>query len=280
MYKETKWAEKIISLQDEEGKWGDFHSLSAHSEVPITTEQALRRLEILGYSMEDDCIQKAVSYMNDCLTGKKQIPDRREKLHDWNIFTSMILAAWIRRFTKEYASANAVAEKWAKIITTAFQNGQYDHKAYGNAYYEIMGIKPKGGRMVDFTQFYVVSLISDLLDDRTEIRVVNYILDKPDGIYYVYDRCLRELPAEFAGKQLSRYLGAMELLAEYPQGRGELAFVVNWLMKHQRDNGTWDMGSAAKGLPYFPLSDNWRNRKAREADCTRRIENLITKIIR
>ena len=77
MHKNGKWAKQIISLQDEEGKWGDFHSLSQFSDSVITTEQALRRLERLGYTIEDECIQKAVRYMNDCLTGKNNIPDGR-----------------------------------------------------------------------------------------------------------------------------------------------------------------------------------------------------------
>lgn len=72
MHKCTKWAHKIISLQDNEGKWGWFHSLGQHSNSPMTTEQALRRLQYLGFTAADDCIQKAISYMNDCLTGKKR----------------------------------------------------------------------------------------------------------------------------------------------------------------------------------------------------------------
>lgn len=95
MHKDGKWAKQIISLQDEEGKWGCFHSLSQFYNAPITAEQALRRLEYLGYTIEDECIQKAVRYMDDCLIGKNAIPDRREKVHDWDIFISMILSTWL-----------------------------------------------------------------------------------------------------------------------------------------------------------------------------------------
>ena len=42
------------------GKWGWFHSLSQFYASPLTTEQALRRLERSGYTMEDTCIPKAV----------------------------------------------------------------------------------------------------------------------------------------------------------------------------------------------------------------------------
>ncbi len=61
--------------------------------------------------------------MHDCLTGKKSIPDRREKLHNWDIFTALILSTWIRRFTKEDDAAHTVGKKWAEIITRAFERG-------------------------------------------------------------------------------------------------------------------------------------------------------------
>lgn len=134
MHKDTKWAKDIISLQEDDGKWGCFHSLSQVYSSHITTEQAHRRLLYLGYNIEDDCIKKAVSYMNDCLIGKTIIPDRREKTHDWDIFTSLILATWIRIFTNDNLNANAIAQKWAEIIWSAFENGEYNHEAYMKTY--------------------------------------------------------------------------------------------------------------------------------------------------
>ncbi len=88
-YWNSKWAMEILDLQNEDGSWGYFHSLSKPGKNPITTEQALRRLYILGYDIKDDSVKKCVSYMTDCLLGKKQILDRREKLHDWDIFSEL-----------------------------------------------------------------------------------------------------------------------------------------------------------------------------------------------
>lgn len=99
MHKDGKWAKQLIEAQEPDGKWGCFHSLSQNVNAPHTTEQALRRLERLGFTIEDDCIQRAVSYMSDCLDGKKKIPDPREKTHNWDLFTALILSVWIRRFT-------------------------------------------------------------------------------------------------------------------------------------------------------------------------------------
>lgn len=278
MHKDGKWARQIISMQDDETMWGSFHSLSSANINPLTTEQALRRLQILGYTMEDECIQKAVRYLEDCLSGRKQIPDRAEKLHDWTLFTHMMFSAWIRRFSRANEAASEMARKWAYVVTCAFVSGGYDNDAYTKAYTETFGMKAKGGRLIDFVQFYVLSLLVGELDEATERAMIRYILNKPDGIYYVYDGCIGKLPDALDGKLVSRYLGAVEMLAEYASAKGELAFVIDWLMENRNENGKWDLGKAAKDGVYFPLSDDWRRKETREADCTERIERLLNKL--
>ncbi|TCL57157.1 hypothetical protein EDD76_10919 [Kineothrix alysoides] len=274
LHKDSKWANQIISLQEEDGKWGWFHSLSQFYDSQITTEQALRRLMYLGYTIEDECIRKAVSYMNDCLTGKNEIPDRREKLHDWNVFTSLILSAWIRVFTKDNPAANKVAGQWAEIISAAFTDGKYEHDKYVNAYCEVLGLKPKGGRLIDFTNFYPITLLADCLDENTEKAFIEHILNREKGIYYIYDRKIIIPPQEFESKTASHYLAAAELLAKYKTSKVKLQFVLDWLEANKNQNGKWDMGSAVNDKVYFPLSDDWRKRETREADCTERIINL------
>lgn len=275
MYKDGKWAREIISMQEPDGKWGCFHSLSQFYPSHITTEQALRRLERLGYTMEDDCIQKAVSYMDACLTGKKAIPDRREKTHDWDVFTSMMLSAWIRRFTSDNAGANEIANQWAHIITHAFAGGSYHHGAYVEAYTDTWGSRPSGGRLIDFTSFYQISMLPGCLDEKTENRLVQYVLNKEDGIYYVYERKLTQLPGCFESRETSRYLGAIELLLQYKSARAQLAFAADWLIHNRNENGTWDLGKQVNDKICFPLSDDWRKKGVREADCTARIFAIL-----
>ena len=278
MHKDGKWAKHIISLQESDGKWGWFHSLSQFYNSPITTEQALRRLERLGYTIEDECIQKTVNYMNDCLIGKNDIPDRKEKLHNWDIFTSMILATWIRRFTRDNSNANKVAKQWSDIISAAFINGGYNHEMYVSAYTDIFGLKPNGSRFLDFVSFYQISLISDCLNENTEKAVIDYVIIKNDGIYYIYDDKIAVLPQNFKSKQASRYIAAIELLSEYKYAKYKLGYVIDWLNDNRNENGKWDMGKAANDKIYFPLSDDWRKRETRENDCTERIANLINRL--
>lgn len=273
MYKNGKWAKQIIEWQDNEGKWGNFHSLSSTSRLHITTEQALRRLEILGYTIEDECIQKAVKYMYDCLIGKNTIPDRVEKCHDWNVFSSLILATQIRRFTKENQVANAVAQQWAEMTSAAFKDGCYNHDNYVAAYNQIL--KPCGGKICGLETFYPVSLMSDCLDKNVEYAFVDYILNYDSGIYYIYDSKLSVLPNVFQSREASRYLAAIELLIQYKHTRNKFGFVSEWLIKNRNENNKWDMGKSVNDKVYFPLSDNWRKSEVREADCTKRIIKIL-----
>ncbi len=276
MHKQGKWAQEIIAAQDTEGKWGIFHSMAHPSSgKPLTTEQALRRLERLGFTQEDACIQRALSYMHDCLTGAKSIPDPEEQVVDWPCFVDMMLAAWICRFTDGDPQANAVAEAWAEVITSGFAPGYYDEAAYSDAYRRILGLKP-GTRMIGPGNFYPVSLAAGRLSAVTQDAFVAHILHHPGGIYYIYDKPLRLLPADFRSREASRYLAAIELLAAFPHGRRHLTFAADWLESHRNSRDAWDMGSAVADRVYFPLADSWRSASTREADCTERIRHLMS----
>ena len=74
-HKTGKIAEQIIALQNDDGTWGNaFHSLSVpNTKKPLTTEQALRRLKLLGFTINDEPIRKAVDCMVSCLNGKRKI---------------------------------------------------------------------------------------------------------------------------------------------------------------------------------------------------------------
>ena len=43
----------------------------------------------------------------------------------------------------------------------------------------------RGGRFVDFVNFYVVSVTAGLLREETEARMIDYVLRHEPGIYYV-----------------------------------------------------------------------------------------------
>jgi len=273
-------AARIIEKQNPDGAWGQFHSLSASNrrDKQVTTEMALRRLQNLGFAMEDACIRRAVDYMDTCLRGQISIPDPREKLHDWDAFTDMMLAAWIRRFTPDNPRANAVADLWTRVIGAAFAGETCDQAAYADAFTQALGHKPRGGRFVDFVSLYQVSITTAMFDEVTDARFVRHVLHHPQGIYYVYDRPLCVLPEVFASKQTTRWLAAIDLLAEHPTAKAQLGFAADWLLQNRNPDGTWDLSPAAKDDITLPLSDSWRKAEARIADCTAYIERVLAKI--
>ena len=246
------------------------------SDVSVTTEQALRRLELLGYTIEDACIQRAVSYMTDCLTGAKTIPDRPEKVSDWHVFSSLILSTWILRFVPDHRQATQVARQWAEVTAQAFMDGMFDRQRYVQAYKAVL--QPAYGRINGMMTFYPLSLLRDSLDEQTEKALIRYALDHPQGIYYISDRKISEPPAIFEGRETSRYLAALELLARYSCAGEKLQFAAEWLHANADNDGKWDLGSKASDKMYFPLSDDWRKKETRISDCTERIEKLLKAI--
>jgi hypothetical protein len=249
----------------------------------MTTEQALRRLEILGFTIDHKPIKKAVKYMNDCLIGKNKIPDHEEKSHKpWIKYIELMLSTWIRIFTKDNEIANKTAQSWCEIINGTFINGYYDHDLFVNKFEDFLGMKinPKAPRWNDFVSFYTVSLLTNGLDKKIEVEYFKYILEHDNGIYYINDKKINTVPETFQSKNTSSYIRAIELLSKYdnPECKKQLKFVVKWLKENRTKNNEWDFGKEAKDGINFPLSDSWRNEEDRIKDCTYRISKLLERI--
>lgn len=279
-HKSGKWAKQILSLQHPDGSWGCFHTLSHPTkENPMTTEQALRRLKVLGFTKDDAPIRRAVRYMEANLNNPEPTVFI-EKKHDSKTYGDTMLAAWLHIFDSDNQASLDIARKWTEIIGSAFETAQYNHDRYSAAYEAVIGKKlnPKAGCLANFVVFYQIALTSGCFDKRTEAAVFDYIIKYPSGIGYIYDRPIAELPEAFMSRQTVRYLAAIELLAGFGGNRDKLSFIVDWLNKNKDENGQWDLGSKAKDGIYFPLSDSWRTDECRKADCTERIQKLLNTI--
>jgi hypothetical protein len=246
----------------------------------MTTEQALRRLEILGFSIHDSPIQKAVKYLQNCLIGKETIPDRAEKQLDWEKFRDLMIATWIKRFISDDKRANTVAEKWAEIVNGSFINNEFDQIKFNSLFYKILSYdihkKP-----IRFMTFYPISLVSHNVSEVIEPVFFKYILTYDKGItYFNYAKPLSILPEHFQSKETSAYLREIELLAEYKniKCKEQISFVKEWLLNNKTNDNEWDIGKEAKDGIYFPLSDSWRKDEDRINDCTYTINRLLEKI--
>ena len=279
-YKNGQIAQHIINLQREDGTWGnEFHSMAMpNNKTPLTTEQALRRLQLLGFTIEDTPIRKTVDCMTSCLRGERKIDNYWEKTQDWNLFTKLMLSTWVKIFEPDNTLALAFAKQWATIIEKAFANGAYNHEAYLKAYQEEFYPKAKGPRELDFVSFYPLNLLQGLLSEETENHMLDYVLNYEKGIYYIYGKPLSEVPKVFSSLETSRYLAAIDILSGYKTAKEKLRFIIEWLEENKDTNGQWDLGAKAKDNVYFPLSDSWRTVSHRKADCTVKISTILNKL--
>ena len=278
-HKSGKWAKEILSLVNSEGNWGNFHTLS----VPVkgkalTTEQAIRRLYILGYTKDDEVIAKVIKQMEESVKGKRKKDDYIEKKHDWLFFEKLMLASWIRRFDPLNVYALEIAKEWGIIAEKAFASGKYNEVDDVKAFTEWKGRKPKSGFETGFGMLYHAVLLKDILPEETEKAFIDYYLERPEGMGYIYNNKLSVLPENFESREASCYLAAIEVLAEYKCAKEKLAFVKDWLYKNMDENGQWDFGSKANDKVYFPLSDSWRDKENRKKDSTERVMKLLSKI--
>lgn len=277
--KRSKWARDVLDKQ-RDGLWGNFHTLSMQKEGgEIATEQALRRLRYLGFTAQDTPVARTLDRLRGVLRGTDAVPDRREVTHDWALFTELMFAAWLRLFIPDDPDGCRVAARWAAVLDGAFASGMYDGGAYRAAYLDVFGKPPAGARFLGFTNFYVVTLVANRLGDETEARVFDYLLGHPEGIYYLYYAPMNALPEVFASRETAKYLYGLEALARYESDacRGKLRFAADWLRANAQDD-TWDLGPQAKDGVALPLSDDWRRRERRVADCTHRVGTILRAI--
>lgn len=279
-YKNGKIAQQIIGQQNEDGTWGcEFHSLAVpNNKLPLTTEQALRRLKMLGFTIQDEPIRKAVDCMTSCLRGERKIDNYWEKTIDWELYTKLMLSTWVRIFEPNNEIALNFAKHWANIIETAFESGTYNNEAFQAAYMYEFYQKTKGAREVDFVTFYQINLLQGLLSEETECHMLDYVLSHDKGIYYIYYKPIKELPKDFESIETSRYLSAVEILSGYKLAKEKLGVVAEWLENNKDENGQWDLGAKARDNLYFPLSDSWRTVENRKADCTYKISSILQRL--
>jgi hypothetical protein len=280
-FKNGKWAKEIIQLQHDDGSWGYFHTLSKpSSKQPMTTEQALRRLEILGFTIDDNPIQKTVKYLHNCLIGKENIPDYQEKGSDWKSYHDLMISTWIKRFTSDDKSANGIANKWVEIINSSFAGKKFEQNIYDSVYNRIL-CPEKGKRIWGFMHFYGISILANNLDISIEPKFFEYVLNFPTGIYYFgYNKSIKTLPELFQSKKTCDYIRMVDLLTAYKNKKckDKILYIKKWFLQNKLNDHEWDLGKNSKDNILLPLSDSWRKDEDRINDCTFVINRIIKKM--
>src|SRR5690606_1021550 len=139
--------------------------------------------------------------------------------------------AWLKLFNYRDSLIEKVISRWKNIIEKSVVFGKIDYEEYKKQYRLEYG--RSGVREISISNFYMVCLLKDVLDEDIKSAYFNYVMEK--GIYYIYDNNLFELPHNFDSKQTINYLVAIKLISFYAN-KGDLDFVYEYLMKNRNED--------------------------------------------
>jgi len=260
--------EYLESIQNPDGGFGRFHSMSKDKE--ITTEKALRRFWFLNLNKDTPIVNKCLEYVKKCLDKEIVIPDRREKVINWDVFEELMFASWLNLFEIKDEKILSIQLKWKEVIELSIINDKFDYFEYKKQYRIMFG--KQGLREITPSNFYMVCLLKDFLSPLKKHAYFQYVMEK--GIYYIYSKNLFELPKIFDSKDTIHYLVAIKLIKPYAN-EGDLNFVLSWLNENRKQNGNWEMPSLKSDGIIFPTSSNWRKIENKLSDINSFINGIV-----
>lgn len=252
---------EISKEQDESGYWKEFHGY---------TEGIIRRLLFMGLDGSHICLKRAAGFIEQVLEGNDIWHQRIEK-HDttkwWlDMFMPLASAAVLSLINPVHPLVKEHAAIWREFAKAAFRDNNYNASAESRAQYEYFNIKTK--RPIPFCNYYVLLLLtsgSDIIPEALDNNILEYWMDKQDGIYYVYGKCPK-MPVSLSNtKDCYHWLRAVSLLSRY-KGWDKYKEDINTFLWSQRNiDGIWDFTERPYGS-MFPLSDSWRKANSRVID--------------
>lgn len=261
--------ENFYSKQLQDGSFGYFHSMSINS--TITTEKFLRRCMFLDIDKTNLYLSKTLNYLKRCLNRECEIPDRKEKVLQWHNFEDLMFSSWLVIFDDVNDKVQTIIDIWINLIESSIENDQFSFVLYKQNYQNQFGKLNSGQRVIDPTNFYVVTLLINKLNETTRKYYYEYIMDK--GIYYIYGNNLRNLPEEFDHRWTIYYLYAIKLASSYNSSC--LEKVKKWILKHQAKDGFWYVKNIKADGNIFPYSNNWKKQEAKLNDIKRFMDNIL-----
>ncbi|HHU81309.1 MAG TPA: hypothetical protein GXZ35_08325 [Acholeplasmataceae bacterium] len=261
--------EYLASIQNIDGGFGRFHSMS--SDRSITTEKALRRFWLLNLNKDNPIVNKCLNYVKKCLYKEIIIPDRREKVINWDVFEELMFSCWLNLFQIEDEKVSSIKQKWKDSIEQSVIDNKFDYTEYKKQYRLIFG--NQGLREISPSNFYVVSLLTNTLCPPVKRAYFKFVMEK--GIYYIYNNNLYELPLIFDSKNTIYYLLAIKFIAPFSK-ENDLNFVKEWLDNNRTSKEMWEMPNLKPDGIVFPTSENWRRSDNKISDINTFINDVFS----
>lgn len=279
----SKWVMQLESSQLADGTWGRFHTRDSQVKQPFpTTELAIAIALDLGLDKHNSTLQRVLPVLLTYMDGTQTWPDPPEK-HDnpraWFIHTQHFSAATLALIEQHHPHLDAFWELWTEALQETFRSGVYDRQREIAVLNKLLDCRTKNP--VPFHKRYPLLILSathNQLPEDLERKMLDYVMHKPAGIYYVYEKNISSL-LPILSKDFWGWFRAHKLLSRFRLWKTLSIDAVNWIWSQQTEDGFWDGGNNIARKPYtsFPLSESWRQPKNRIIDSTVEVLGLLSK---
>ncbi len=265
------YVKKIEGGQTEDGFWGNFH---------MDSEAVLRRGLLLGLELSHPCFQKVGAFMETVLGGEDIWHQRCEKQDHpgwWlEMFMPLVTAANLSLIDPQNVLLEKQIAIWRSFAEAAFAGGRYDSAAEAAAQYEYFRIKTK--RSIPFYSYYCVILLTahnGILSDKLGNLILDYCLDRDEGMYYIYDRKPSQCVDINDTKYFFYWMRILSILSRLNGWEHHKARYCNWVWNQMNADGLWDL-TDKPGYSQYVLSDSWRKSKNRIIDSSIYVMRFLT----
>ncbi len=283
---DTPFVSDLSRHQLDDGSWGRFHTqdtkVKPRPRFP-TTEAAIMRAIALGLDRSSPMLKHTISFLESHINGECIWRDHAEK-HDhpglWDYSTRLMSASNLAFIDKDHPLVEVASSLVAEATVTAFSTGEYNREQ--EIRYHIIRSGINSRRHLPCHNRYGLLLLAALqnrLIPEIEMSLLRYVMQKPEGIFYIYSSSIADLPP-VSDRRFARWLSALELLAEFEGWKQLGEGAIEWIWKQRNPDGLWDFGAKTPKEHYFPLSSNWRKETNRVIDCSVRVLSLLQKFYR
>ena len=295
LYESEQYLE-LEAARESHGMWGQYHTEKTKiKRVFKTTEVAMKRCQSLGLDIEDQIIKKLLESIVGMLTGEIQYPDNKEVTNVWmDTGFRWPLVSGIARLDR----FNPILDKpWsimAELVMGSFKSGRFRQQDHDDTFMKLVvnELTNAQKKRLSTIQFIgtggwplVVGATNNKLPYNVEKTYINWLINKPEGIYGRSPHPYKRIPA-ISERDFMGYMRVQSLLAPFrawKEGYGEE--VLDNLGLAAGLDGLWYPDRGAKSLyilksyEMHQLADNWRNPIAAKIDFSIFILDFIMKAL-
>ncbi|MBN2004217.1 MAG: hypothetical protein JXA21_12750 [Anaerolineae bacterium] len=282
--KESKWVALLRDAQLADGTWGRFHTQDSRLKQPFpTTEVAIAIALDSGLDKHTLLLQKTIGTIVEYVDGETVWPDTPEKHENplaWYVWGRHFSAAVLALIDRQHPRLDEFWNLWAEAMRAAFHSGSYDRQKEIEVLNLLLECRMKNP--VPFHKKYpllILSATNNRLPEALERQLLDFVVNSPEGIYYVYAKTIHAPVPPILSKDFWHWFQAHKLLSRFPLWRTMSEDAVNGIWAQRTGDGLWDLGGKIARKPFtsFPLSEAWRRPENRLIDSSVEILTLLSK---